>query len=247
MSDESIKPSTTPNKILNPSLNYVSNKARIKFSRDCLKQEKIIYNHGKIGNIYIVYEIEKSVSISSYPTIENCLFGAVKLTRHIDVDQYKYSGYGIGFDRKGSYSIGNEIGRNVIIFGIDMSSSLHIDNKKKDIKGPTQGLEHTLTAEKTYSINFTKENTKFSLSLHYNGLNSYLFVSGKEIRKFTAKDSEINPYELCLGNISKDWSIDTMKKTSLEGYVYDFSVDYDISVSGILDIHKYLMEKNKIV
>ena len=145
------------------------------------------------------------------------MFDAVKLTKHVDVDQYKYSGHGIGFDRKGFFSIGDEVGRNVIIFGVDMSSSSHIDNKKKDIlilgKGPTQGLEHTLTAEKLYSINFTKENTKFCLSLHYNGANSYLFVNGTEIIKLKAKDSEINPYELCLGKISKDWSIDNMKKT----------------------------------
>ena len=71
-------------------------------------------------------------------------------------------------------------------------------------KGPTQGLEHTLSAEKMYSMKFTKENTKFSLSLHYNGTNSYLFVNVKTVHKFTVKDSEINPYELCLGNISKD-------------------------------------------
>ena len=99
-----------------------------------------------------------------------------------------------------------------------------------------------------YSINFTKVKTKFCLSLHCNGANSYLFVNGSEIIKFKAKDSEINPYELGLGNISKDWSVDNMKKTSLKGCVYDFSVDYDaIEVSDILDIHKYLMEKNKIV
>ena len=89
---------------------------------------------------------KKGVNISSYPILENCLFGAVKLTRHVDVDLYKYLGCGIGFDRKGSYSIGNEAGRNVIIFGVDMSLSPHIDNEKKDIlilvKGPTQGLEH---------------------------------------------------------------------------------------------------------
>ena len=132
-----------------------------------------------------------------------------------------------------------------------MSSTTKIDNRKKDIlilgKVPTQGLEHTLSVEKMYSINFTKENTKFYLSLHYNGANSYLFANGKEIHKFTAKDSEINPYELCLGNISKDWSVDNMKKTSLKGYVYNFSVDYDaISNSGIKDIHKHLMEKNKV-
>ena len=82
------------------------------------------------------------------------------------------------------------------------------------------------------------------MRLHYNGTNSCLFVNGTEIIKFKAKDSEINPYELCLGNISKDWSVDNMKKTSLKGYVYDFSVDYEaISVSHILDIHKYLMER----
>ena len=96
-----------------------------------------------------------------------------------------------------------------------MSSSVKIDNRKKDIsilgKGPTQGLEHTFSAEKMYSINFTKENTKFCLSLHYNGANSYLFVSGTEIIKFKAKDSEITSYQLCLGNISKNWAVDNMK------------------------------------
>ena len=183
--------------------------------------------------------------------LENCFYRAVKLTKHVDVDKYKYSGYGIGFDMKGSCSIGDEIGRKVIIFGVDMSSSPRIDNKKYISvlsKGPTQGLEHTLTAEKLYSVNFTKENTKFCLSLHYNGANSYLFVNGTEIIKFKVKDSEITPYGLCLGNMSKDWSIANMKKTGLKGYVYDFSVDYNaIAVSGILDIHKYLMEKNEIV
>ena len=184
--------------------------------------------------------------------LENCLIGGVKLTKHVDVELYEYSGCGIAFDRKGLFSIGDEIGRNVIIFGVDMSSSSHIDNKKRDIiilgKGPTQELEHTLTAEKFYSINFTKENTKFCLSLHYNGADSYLFVNGTEITKFKAKDSKITPYELCLGSISKDWSVDNMEKTSLKGCVYDFSVDYDATkVSDILDIHKYLIEKNGIV
>ena len=119
------------------------------------------------------------------------MFGAVKLTKHPDIDQYKYSGYGIRLDRKGLFSLGNEIGRNVIIFGIDMSSSQHIDNKNKYIlilgKGPIQGLEHILTAEKLYSINFTKHKTKFRLRLDYNGANSYLFVNGVEIIEFKAK------------------------------------------------------------
>ena len=88
---------------------------------------------------------------------------------------------------------------------------------KKDILvlgvGPRQGLEHALTAEKIYSINFTVTKKKFCLSLHYNGANSYLFVNGTEIYKFKAKDSEIAARPLCLGNISKDWSTDNMKKS----------------------------------
>ena len=133
-----------------------------------------------------------------------------------------------------------------------MSSSAKIDNRKKDIlilgKGPTQGLEHTLSAEKFYSISFTKKNTKFCLSLHYNGANSYLFVNGAEIIKFIAKDSEILAYSLCLGNISKDWSQDNMKKTGFDGYIYDFSTDYNaIAVSDMQNIHNYLMKKNRII
>ena len=134
-----------------------------------------------------------------------------------------------------------------------MSSSPHIDNKGKDIlvlgTGPTQGLgENSLTAEKMYSINFTVTKNKFCLSLHYNGANSYLFVNGTEIYKFKAKDSETVPSSLCLGNISKDWSIDNMKKTGLTGYVYDFSADYNaVTVDDIKSIHNYLMKKNDIV
>ena len=93
------------------------------------------------------------------------MFGAVRLTKHADVDLYQYFRYGIEFDKKWSYSTGNGIGRNVTIFGVDMSPSSHIDNKKKKFlifgKGSIQGLEHTLTAEKLYSINFTKENKSF--------------------------------------------------------------------------------------
>ena len=99
-----------------------------------------------------------------------------------------------------------------------------------------------------YSINFTKVNTNFFLSLHYNGGNSYLFVNGTEIHKFKAKDSMIVPNNLCFGNVSKDFSASNMKKTGFNGYIYDFSTDYNaIAVSDILDIHKYLMKKNGIV
>ena len=119
--------------------------------------------------------------------------------------------------------------------------------RKKDIlvlgKGPTQGLERTLTAEKMYSISFTITNKKLCLSLHCNWANSYLFVNGIETYKFKAKDSEILVGPICLGNISKDWSADNMKRTGFTGYVYDFGVDYDpIAVDDIKIIHKFLIE-----
>ena len=144
-------------------------------------------------------------------------FGSVKSTKNAHIDKYEHSSYGIGFDRHGSSSFpGTELGKNLIIFGVYMSSSTKIDNRKKDIlileKGTTQGLEHTLSAAKMYSINFTEYNKKFCLSLHYNKENSYLFINGTEIIEFKSRDLEIFPHPLCLGNISKDWSVDNMKK-----------------------------------
>ena len=229
-------------------MNYYGTKARLEFRRSCLKQDKSTFNHGKIVNIYIVYELDKTY-VKTHPTLVNCLFGAVSITKNADIDKNKYSEYGIGFDRSSIYSFGYGSGRNVIIFGVDMSTSVHIDNKRKDIlilgKGPTQGLgKHSLTAEKMYSVNLTDHRVKYCLSLHYNGANSYLFVNGTEIIKFKAKDSNIAATPLCLGNIPKDWSIDNMKDTWLNGYVYDFSVDDDATaVDGIKDIHKYLRRK----
>ena len=122
-----------------------------------MKQGKVTFNHGKIVNIYIVYEISKNINISHYPTLENCLFGAVGLTKNPDINKYKYSGYGIEFDRHGSFSFpDNGLGRNVIIFGVDMSSSANIDNRKKDV----------LLLSKMHSINFTEHNKTLCLNLH---------------------------------------------------------------------------------
>ena len=208
-------------------------------------------------NIYIVYKIIRIVNINNRGdnlTVQNALFGAISLTKNADVNKYKYSGYGIAFDRTSSFSFpGGGYGQNVKIFGVDMNSFIDVDNKVKDIlilgKGPTQGLgEHSLTAEKIYSINFSKDNIKICLSLHYNGANSYLLVNGTEIIKFKVKDSKIVASPLRFGNISKDWSTDNMRKSSFTGYAYDFSVGYDaIGVDDIKDIHKYLMKKNNIV
>ena len=158
------------------------------------------------------------------------MFGAVKLTKNNDIDKYKYTGYGIGFDSKETFLFSDgSFGQNVIIFGVDMSTSILANNKINNIlvlgKQFIQGINNTtIYAEKTYSINFTKTKVKFCLSLHYAGDNSYLFVNGTEICKFKAKDSEIVPYPLCLGNISKDFSVDNIKKTGLYGQVHEFII-----------------------
>ena len=211
LSAETIKPSAISDNILTHTLSYYGTKTMVKFTGSCWKQPRVSYSHRTIVKIYIVYELGASSSHNNDPALKRCLFSAVILTKDADINKYGYSGYGIGFHRRSTFSFsGGGFGQNVIIFGADMSSSPHIDNKKKDIliygKGPTQGLEHTLTAEKTCSINFTVTKTKFRLSLHYNGANSYLFVNDTEIYKFKAKDSEIVAAPLCLGNISKDWS-----------------------------------------
>ena len=138
-SAESIKPPT-------PELIYYGTKTGVKFSGSCLKQPKISYTHGTIVNIFIVYELGASSSQKNDPTLKNCLFGAVTLTKNTDINKYKYSGYEIRFDRRSSFSISSgRFGQNVLIFGVDMSFSAQIDNKKKDNlllgKGPAPGLE----------------------------------------------------------------------------------------------------------
>ena len=143
LSDETIKPPATSDNSLTPLIDYLGNKIRLKFNGSILRQPKSTYTHGKVVNIYIVYELGASSSHNNDTTLKNCLFGAVTLTKNVDIDKYGYSGYGIGFDRRSSFSFpSGGFGQNVLIFGADMSSSVHIDNKKKDIlvlgKGPTK-------------------------------------------------------------------------------------------------------------
>ena len=104
LSNESIKPPTTSNYSLNPRLSYYDTKIRVKFTRSCLRQPNFTFTHKKVVNIYIVYELGASSSHINDPTLKNCLFGAVTLTKNADIEKYKYSGYGIGFDRRGSFS-----------------------------------------------------------------------------------------------------------------------------------------------
>ena len=154
--DSAIKPPSASNKILAPTLSYYYlSKTGVKFNGSCLTQVKVICNHGKVVNIYIVYKLGASSSSDSDPTIKNCFFRAVTLTKNADIGKYRYSGYGIEFDRRSSFSFpGCGFAQNIIIFGVDMNSSIHIDNNGKDILVLGKG-ENSLTAEKMYSINFT--------------------------------------------------------------------------------------------
>ena len=136
-----------------------NSRVRLKFKGSCLKQR----DKENVVNLFIVYELDTwSRDLNTDFTEKGYLFGAVKLTKNADTDKYKYSGYSIGFYSQPAFSFpDSSIGKNVIVFGADMSSSVHIDNKGKDIltlgEGPTQGLDDTtLTAEAKYPISFTQ-------------------------------------------------------------------------------------------
>ena len=226
LSNEKISSITASNYNQAPSLAYDNAKVKLKFVGSLLKQDKITYNRGPIVNIYIVYRL--SPSITSDITLENCLFGAVKLRKILKINTY--SGYDIAFDSKGGFShASGRYGKNVIIFMADLSSSVHANNRANNIlvlgKHFIQGINSgTIYAEKMYSTNFTETNKKLCLSLHYNGDSGYLFVNGKEIINFKAKNSEIVPYPLCLGNVSKDFSPLNTTNTRLYGYIYYFFI-----------------------
>ena len=219
----------------------------VKFNESCLiKQHKFTFNK-KILNIYTVYHLDSNLN-NFNPILEDCLFGAIKITKSNDIDKYKYSGYGLGFDSKGVFTHPTcSFDNNAVIFGVYASGSIHASNQANNIlvlgKSLTQIKNATIYAEKMYSINFSTIKKRFSLSLHYNGDNSYLFVNGKEIIKFKAKDSEIVEDPICLGNISKDFSESNMKKTGLYGSVYYFSIDHNATAANdILDTHNYLIK-----
>ena len=130
----------------------------------------------------------------------------MEITKNADTSKYKYKGYGICFDERGSFSIGNiNNGRNVLIFGVDESYVIHSNNKANNIyvmgDDIVQGInDTTLYAEKIYSQNFTQPSKKFISSLHYNGDDSYLFVNGKQELKFKCKTESLVKEKLCIGN-----------------------------------------------
>ena len=154
------------------------------------------------------------------------------------------------------WNFNDDFARNVIIFGVDNSSSSHLDNIKNVFlilgEGDTFGINRSLAAPgKLFNINFRKAKTKFCLSFHYNDENCYLFVNGKEINKSKASNKNVNfPSQYCLGSISNKFESEEVKSedVSFIGNLYDFSVDYDvIDKCNISNIHKYLMIENSIL
>ena len=134
LSDERTNSVKTANHSITPNLDCYGTQTRTELHGNCLKENKVPFKDGKVGNIYIVYERNKILSIRDYPTLKNCLFGAVALPKNTDINKYRYSGYEITFHRHGSFSFPcSGLGRYLIIFGVNMSSSTKIDNRK--IKG----------------------------------------------------------------------------------------------------------------
>ena len=183
----------------------------------------------------------------------------MEITKNADTSKYNYKGYGICFDGDGTFSHtikeGNfnhtKTARNVLIFGADMSSSIHSTNKANNVyvmgKDLIQGInDATIYAEKNFYRNFTDPGKKFVLSLHYNRDNSYLFVNGRQELKFKSKTDQIVKEKLCIGNLSDQWTTSESEKTGLYGNIYDFVVYYQtlVGVGPIYDIHGYLMIKH---
>ena len=173
-----------------------------------------------------------------------------------DNSENNYKGYGICFDERSQF--GHTItedgrahttnGRNVLIFGADMSFSAHATNRANHIylmgDGLRQGIDDTtLYVEKNYWRNFTDPGKKF-----INGDESYFFVNGRQELEFKAKTDQLVKEKLCIANLSDQWTASESEKTGLYGNIYEFLVDYQaiVGVGPIYDMHRYLMTKHNI-
>ena len=223
----------------------------------------IILNNNNVINVCVVYKLDpiSSTRNTDY-TIQNALFDAMKITKNTDSSKNKYTRYGSCFDEGGELEHTVRQGnfdrtanaKNVIIFGVDMSSSIHATNRANNIyvmdKDCIQGIhDTTIYAEKLFHNNFTEFGVKFVLSLHYNGDNSYLFANARQELKFKAKDDQIINEKLCLGNLSSEWTTSESEKTGVYRNICNFAEDYKAinGVKPIYGIHRYLMIKHGIV
>ena len=196
-------------------------------------------------NVYIFYDLYAwPRNATNKSRFKKCLFAATSIAKNSDKEKYVSSGYRMTFDSAGSWSFVKDCARNVVIFGVDNSSSSRPDNRKNNFsvlgEGPTYmaSMEAFGWQEKKFSINFSKASAKLCMSLHYNDGNGYLFVNGKEIFRFKAGNKNVNfPTQFSLGSISKGVSTTEFKEVSLNWNVFHFSVSYNsIDKSDILNI-----------
>ena len=248
-------------KNVSPTIKSINVQLHVFFNVNYFEQDPITIPNNVIS-IYVIYKLDpiSSTRNTDY-TIQNALFGAMKINKNTDSSKNNYTGYGLWFDEGGEFGHTVKQGnfdrttnaKNVIIFGVDMSSSIHATNRANNIylmgKDFIQGInDTTIYAEKLFHNNFTEFGVKFVLSLHYIGDNSYLFANGRQELKFKAKDDQIINEKLCLGNLSTQWTISKSEKTGLYGDIYGFVVDYKpiVGVDPIYDMHRYLMTKYNI-
>ena len=206
-----------------------------------MKQEKVFILKNVV-NFIIVYELD------AYSRDSNTVFTSkVSIQTNILIQIIWYWVWSSSL-----FPILNSWGKNLVIFGGDKVHQCIVIIRKEIIlviyEGPRQGLDgSSITSEAKYSINFIESGKRFAFSLHSNGSNSFLFVNVTNICQFKVKVSEIKPNILCLRNIQKHCTANNMKKTGFNGYVYDFTIDYNIiDISDIINSHKYLMKEHDI-
>ena len=260
-SNKNVLNSVQNTKNVAPDIKNINGQLYVSFNGNYFEQDPITIPNNVI-NVYVVYKLDpiSSTRNTDY-TIQNALFGAMKITKNTDSSKNNYKGYGLCFDEGGEFSHTVKQGnsnratnvKNVIIFGVDTSSSIHATNRANKIYVMGEdfilGINGTtINAEKLFHNNFTEFGVKFVLRLHYNGDNSYLFANGRQELKFKAKDDQIINEKLCLGNLSSEWTGSESEITGLYGNIYDFIIDYKpiVGVDPIYDMHKYLMTKHGI-
>ena len=218
-------------KVSSPNIKNDSKGLHVFFNGSNYLHQDIIAIPNNVINIYCVYELDPIDFFFCFDESE-------EFTHVRNEDNFNHT----------------SSARNVMIFGADMSFSKHANNKANNIyvmgKDYIQKInDTTIYTEKMFYRKLTDPGHKFILSLHYNGDDSYLFVNGREELKFKAKTDQIINNQLCLGNLSFDWTKDESKKTSLYGNIYDFVVDYKaiVGTTTIYDMHRYLMTKHNII
>ena len=233
-SNKNVLNSVQNTKIVSPNIKNINGQSYVFFNGNHFKQDPITILNNVI-NIYVVYKLDpiSSTRNTDY-TIQNALFGAMKITKNTDSSKNNYKGYGLCFDEGGEFGHTVKQGnfnrttnaKTVIIFGVDMSSSIHTTNKANNIyvmcKDFIQGInDTTIYAEKLFHNNFTEFGVKFVLSLHYNGDNIYLLSNGRQELKIKAKYDQIINEKLCLGNLSSEW---TTSESDNTGYTEIFTI-----------------------